>query len=71
MSGGLVPDLRYRVGELAPAWQSIVIDGALAEGGMPAWGEFMTPEEANEILAYVAHEATLGHGRGEHRVVRR
>ena len=71
VSGGLVPDLRYRVGELAPAWQSIVIDGALAEGGMPAWGEFMTPEEANEILAYVAHEATLGHGRGEHRVVRR
>ena len=48
-----------------------MIDGALAEGGMPAWGEFMTPEEANEILAYVAHEATLGHGRGEHRVVRR
>ena len=71
VSGGLVPDLRYRIGALAPAWRAIVIEGALVEAGMPGWAPFMSPEEADEILAYVAHEATLGHQRGEKRVVRR
>ena len=71
VSGGLVPDLRYRVEALAPAWQAIVIDGALVEAGMPGWAPYLSPDEANEILAYVAHEATLGHQRGEKRVVRR
>ncbi len=70
-SGGLVPDLRYRVADLEPVWQSIVMDGSLAVNGMPAWKDFMTADEANAILAYVAHEARLGHDRGERRMVRR
>jgi mono/diheme cytochrome c family protein len=71
ISGGIVPDLRYSIAERAPFWQSIVIDGSLAENGMPAWKEFMTDDEADAIKAYVIHESTLGHERGEHRVVRR
>jgi PQQ-dependent dehydrogenase (methanol/ethanol family) len=71
ISGGIVPDLRYRIGELEPAWQSIVIDGALAVNGMPAWKEFLSRDEASAIQSYVAHEANLGRARGEARVVRR
>jgi PQQ-dependent dehydrogenase (methanol/ethanol family) len=71
ISGGIVPDLRYRLDEIHPAWQSIVHDGALAGNGMPAWSEFLTREEVDLIEAYVAHEATLGHARGERRLIRR
>ncbi len=71
VSGGIVPDLRYRIGELDGAWQSIVIDGALAARGMAGWGDYLTRDEADTIKAYVAHEATLGHQRGEKRLVRR
>jgi mono/diheme cytochrome c family protein len=71
ISGGIVPDLRYRIGELAPAWQSIVFEGARAVNGMPAWKDYLTPDEIDAIEAYVAHEATLGHARGERRLVRR
>ncbi len=70
-SGGIVPDLRFRIRELAPAWKEIVIDGAFAPNGMPAWKDFMTPEEAFTIRSYVAHEATLGRERGEKRVIRK
>ena len=66
-----MPDLRYRIGVLDPAWQSIVIDGAFSGNGMPAWKDYLTPEEADAIKAYVAHEARLGHQRGERRLVRR
>jgi len=71
ISGGIVPDLRYRIGALDPIWQSIVIDGALAENGMAAWGAYLSRDEADAIKAYVAHEARLGHQRGERRLVRR
>ncbi len=71
VSGGIVPDLRYRMAELEPVWGTIVLDGSLAVNGMPAWKEFMTPDEANAIKDYVAHEARLGHERGEKRSVRR
>jgi mono/diheme cytochrome c family protein len=71
VSGGIVPDIRYRLDEIDPAWQSIVFDGALAANGMPAWNEYLTREEVDRIEAYVAHEARLGHERGERRLVRR
>lgn len=70
ISGGIVPDLRYRVGELDAAWQSIVYEGVLSVNGMPAWKEFMTPAEVDQVKAYVAHEARLGHERGEQRLIR-
>ena len=71
ISGGIVPDLRYRVGALEDSWQSIVIDGVLSVNGMPAWKDFLSRDEANSIRSYVAYEAKLGHDRGERRLVRR
>ncbi|MFT5695751.1 MAG: quinohemoprotein ethanol dehydrogenase [Myxococcota bacterium] len=71
ISGGLVPDLRYSIGAMAPAWQSIVIDGGLVVNGMPGWKEYMTPDEADAIKSYVVYESSLGHQRGERRVVKR
>ena len=71
ISGGIVPDIRYRLAETGPAWQSIVYDGALTGIGMPAWNEYLTREEADLIKAYVVHEAVLGNARGERRLVRR
>ena len=71
ISGGIVPDLRYRIGELDPAWQSIVIKGALAANGMPAWDQYLSSEEADAIKSYVAYEAKLGNERGEWRLVKR
>ena len=71
ISGGIVPDLRYRIDAVAPIWNSIVLDGSLGANGMPAWKDFLDAKEASAIKAYVGHEATLGHQRGEKRVVRR
>jgi quinohemoprotein ethanol dehydrogenase len=70
ISAGLIPDLRYRIADIAPAWQAIVIEGALAANGMPAWKEYLTPDEADLIKEYVKHEAVLGAKRGERRLVR-
>ena len=66
----MIPDLRYRIGDLAAAWESIVIDGGLARNGMPAWKEYLSADEAAEILEYVKHEAVLGAERGERRLVK-
>ena len=71
ISGGILPDLRYRISELEPAWQDIVFDGALAGAGMPAWKDYLSRDEADKIKSYVAHEARLGSERGERRLVRR
>jgi quinohemoprotein ethanol dehydrogenase len=71
ISGGIVPDLRYRIEALTPVWNAIVREGSLAANGMPAWKDYLTEEEATAIQTYVAHEASLGHARGEKRVVRR
>lgn len=69
-SAGMVPDLRYRINDVAPAWQAIVFDGALGTNGMPPWKEYMSREEVDAIKAYVIHEAALGSARGEKRLVR-
>lgn len=71
VSSGLVPDLRYRISALDTSWQSIVIDGALKTNGMPAWDKFISRAEADAIKSYVIHEATLGHQRGERRMVKK
>ncbi|HSG88053.1 MAG TPA: PQQ-dependent dehydrogenase, methanol/ethanol family [Pseudomonadales bacterium] len=70
ISAGLIPDLRYRIADLDPAWEAIVIDGAYAANGMPGWKDYMTREEAGRIKEYVKHEATLGAERGERRLVK-
>jgi mono/diheme cytochrome c family protein len=56
----IIPDLR-RSAALSSAvlWKSIVIDGALEPNGMIGWSQFMTPEEAELIRAYVAAQARM------------
>ena len=71
VSSGLVPDLRYRIAELDAAWQSIVMDGALAVNGMPSWKEYISREEADLIKSYVIHESILGERRGERRMMKK
>ncbi len=41
----------------AAAWQTVVIDGALADNGMVSFAPWITPEEAEAIRAYVLTEA--------------
>lgn len=57
-SSGLVPNLKYS-GALADAdlWRDIVLDGALAEAGMPNFGKALDEEAAEAIRAYVIHQA--------------
>jgi len=38
-------------------WRSIVVDGALEPNGMIGWSQFLTPEDAESIRAYVAAQA--------------
>jgi quinohemoprotein ethanol dehydrogenase len=54
----IIPDLR-RSAALANAalWKNIVIDGALEANGMIGWSQFLLPEEAETIRAYVAAQA--------------
>lgn len=68
-SAGMLPDLRYRIDAVTPAWEAIVMNGALQTNGMPAWKDYMTQDEAESIRDYVVHESKLGHARGEKRLV--
>jgi alcohol dehydrogenase (cytochrome c)/quinohemoprotein ethanol dehydrogenase len=70
----LFPDLRYAGGLWsADAFDAIVIGGALQENGMVSFKKDITTQDANDIRAYMVHEATLaknapppppGQGRG-------
>jgi quinohemoprotein ethanol dehydrogenase len=70
-SAGMIPDLRYSINIIAPAWKAIVIDGALEGNGMPNWSEYLDIEEMEKVKAYVVHEARLGFERIEKRMVKK
>jgi quinohemoprotein ethanol dehydrogenase len=70
-SAGMIPDLRYSINTIAPAWKAIVIDGAFEMNGMPNWSEYLDVEDMEKVKAYVVHEAKLGFERGEQRMVRK
>jgi quinohemoprotein ethanol dehydrogenase len=54
----IIPDLRRSVALTSAAlWKNIVIDGALEPNGMIGWSEFLSPEEAETIRAYVGAQA--------------
>ena len=54
----IIPDLRRSAALTSAAvWKSIVIDGALEPNGMIGWREFIGPEEAESIRAYVGAQA--------------
>ena len=54
----IIPDLRRSAALTSAAlWKNIVIDGAFEVNGMIGWSEFLSPEEAETIRAYVAAQA--------------
>ncbi|MFT4937548.1 MAG: quinohemoprotein ethanol dehydrogenase [Paraglaciecola sp.] len=57
-SSGLIPNLRFSaVTANKQAWNSVVAGGALAEQGMPNFGEVFDDETIEAIRAYVIFEA--------------
>jgi quinohemoprotein ethanol dehydrogenase len=58
ISSGVLPDLRRSAAlRDAATWRAIVIDGALADGGMASFSRIMTPADADAVRAYVQIKA--------------
>ncbi len=60
ISGGLLPDLRASPAIQGELWNTIVMDGALAERGMVSYAAELDTDDAEAIRAYViarAHES--------------
>jgi PQQ-dependent dehydrogenase (methanol/ethanol family) len=57
ISGGVLPDLRRSSPQTFAEWDAIVLGGARAQQGMPAYNGILTPEESQAIMAYVVHRA--------------
>jgi quinohemoprotein ethanol dehydrogenase len=57
VGGGVVPDLRTSPFLPVDAWYSIVLDGALREGGMAPFAPVLDREQASAIRDYVIHRA--------------
>jgi quinohemoprotein ethanol dehydrogenase len=57
-SSGLIPNLRYSaITNSQQAWKSVVVEGALADEGMPNFGKIIDDETAEAIMAFVISEA--------------
>jgi len=57
IGGGVVPDLRTSPFIAVDAWYSIVLDGALKEGGMAPFAPVLDREQATAIRDYIIHRA--------------
>jgi quinohemoprotein ethanol dehydrogenase len=58
VNGNILPDLRRSpMLTSTEAWKSVVIDGALAPRGMIGWTQFLKPEDAEAVRAYVGEQA--------------
>jgi quinohemoprotein ethanol dehydrogenase len=57
VGGGVVPDLRGSPFIAVDAWYSIVLDGALKEGGMAPFGSVLDRAQATAIRDYIVHRA--------------
>jgi cytochrome c553 len=57
VGGGVVPDLRTSPFLATDAWYSIVLDGALREGGMASFAPVLDRAQASAIRDYVIHRA--------------
>ncbi|MCR5878467.1 cytochrome c [Phenylobacterium sp. J367] len=56
--GSWLPDLRASpMLATAENWKSVVIDGALAPRGMASFQRFLSPQDAEDVRAYVISEA--------------
>jgi quinohemoprotein ethanol dehydrogenase len=62
VSSGVLPDLRWSaITGNKDAFKGVVLDGNLAANGMVSFADYLTPDEAEAIRAYVltqAHAAT-------------
>ena len=60
VTGGVLPDLRRspRLQD-AVAWRRVVVDGDLAQLGMPGFGKYLSAADAELIRAYVARQAAM------------
>jgi quinohemoprotein ethanol dehydrogenase len=57
VGGGVVPDLRTSPFLPVDAWYSIVLDGALRQGGMAPFAQVLDRRQASAIRAYVIRRA--------------
>ena len=63
-SSGLVPQLRFSaITKDAQAWKEVVLEGLLAENGMPNFADRTDAETAEAIRAYVISEANSDRGK--------
>ena len=53
IGGGSIPDLRYASAEVHERFAAIVVGGAHAERGMPAFGDALDAAAARAIQAYL------------------
>ncbi|MFN0120744.1 MAG: PQQ-dependent dehydrogenase, methanol/ethanol family [Blastocatellia bacterium] len=51
--GGVLPDLRVSAPSVFDSFDKIVLDGSLAGSGMPAFRQWLKPEESKAIRAYL------------------
>jgi quinohemoprotein ethanol dehydrogenase len=68
VGGGVVPDLRGSPFIAGDVWYSVVLDGALKDAGMAAFGSVLDRTQATAIRDYIIHRAhedmaTEGKGR--------
>jgi quinohemoprotein ethanol dehydrogenase len=57
IGGGVVPDLRTSPFVGVDAWYSIVLDGALRQGGMAPFAQVLDRDQASAIRAYIIQRA--------------
>ena len=65
VSSGVLPDLRWSaIAGNKDAWKGVVIDGNLAANGMVSFADYLTPDEADAIRAYVLAQAYAAGNQG-------
>ncbi len=66
ISAGVTPDLRWSgVTADRETWKAVVIDGILSGNGMVSFKKQLTPDEAEELRAYVLDQAWLAVRNGD------
>jgi quinohemoprotein ethanol dehydrogenase len=54
---GALPDLRYASADVHRDFEAIVLKGARQAGGMPSFGDLLSPSQAKSIQAYILQRA--------------
>jgi PQQ-dependent dehydrogenase (methanol/ethanol family) len=58
IGAGMLPDLRWSpITASAEAWRSVVLEGSLAANGMVAFADYLSPQDAENVRAYVLAQA--------------